>query len=180
MQILRIVLQHPIYTAVYELGILLTCIAGDNILMMGKGIEDPLFFPRVASDEVAHAMVGFLAWAVAENVVSFDMTKLARCTLCAFLAVAIDVDHLIAAGSLDFKVGCYLERGTPTLDIMMLSFWGLINSEHFLNQSERFHLPLSAHACVSVISLRIPSVHSFPVIPNLSESSSCCCLLWLG
>lgn len=59
---------------------------------------------RAVTDNLIHALVGALVWAVVENFRHFGNYKLwQNCLCCAVLAAVVDADHFLAAGSLDLK-----------------------------------------------------------------------------
>ncbi|CAG5119872.1 unnamed protein product [Candidula unifasciata] len=93
--------------------IVVTCICGDYLLLLvsdtdwlGNG-----HIVRSVIDSSIHAIVSVLVWAVVENFEHLnDFRKWQNCACCAVLAVAVDTDHFLAAGSLDFRKALNLTK----------------------------------------------------------------------
>ena len=61
-------------------------------------------------DSSTHALVGFFVWAIVENSsLLTDCSKWLNCVAAAVLAASVDVDHFLAAGSMNLKVSLHID-----------------------------------------------------------------------
>ena len=85
---------------ILEIGILLICLLGDHLLSSPVS-KQPIV--RAMVDSLTHGLVGGLSWAVVTDI-RMDRQRIIECIVCLGLAMAVDVDHFIAAKSFHFKV----------------------------------------------------------------------------
>ena len=88
----------PPQTVVWEGLLCGTCVVGDYLLAHGNNAA-PV---RAITDSLTHGLVAFFSWKIVRpetNWISFI-----EMVLCLLLAMAIDVDHFIAAQSFDLQV----------------------------------------------------------------------------
>ena len=81
--------------------LLFICLLGDHLLT-NPVTKQPLL--RALTDSLTHGLVGGVSWAAVTDV-SLNGQQVAECFFCMGLAMAVDLDHFIAAKSLHLKVG---------------------------------------------------------------------------
>lgn len=86
---------------IYELLIYIVCISGDNTY--GFQLATDSFFLRSMLDSFTHGFIAFVCWAVVTDL-TFQRTKMFECCGCTIMAMLLDIDHFLAAGSLKLKV----------------------------------------------------------------------------
>ncbi|XP_055895670.1 transmembrane protein 267-like isoform X2 [Biomphalaria glabrata] len=92
----------------------MVCLLGDYILVKLSGIQENGNILRAVTDSTTHASVGALVWAVAEGYEFLgEKKKWLNVLFCAFLAASVDLDHFMAAGSLDLKKALHLQHRPP-------------------------------------------------------------------
>ena len=86
---------------VLELLLISICVLDDSSVKPSFINENHV--ARAIVDSLTHGVIAALSWLL---VTDFQMTviNLTEVSLCAFLAMVIDVDHFIAAGSLSLSV----------------------------------------------------------------------------
>lgn len=89
-----------VHVALYELATLFTCFLGDFLPSKVNGVHGNLL--RALIDSLTHGGVAFFCWAVLIQAKNYR--DIGECVLCGVLAMAIDGDHFIAAGSLSLEV----------------------------------------------------------------------------
>ncbi|KAK7497776.1 hypothetical protein BaRGS_00010910 [Batillaria attramentaria] len=67
---------------------------------------------RALQDSITHGVVGMLSWAVVETP-GLEACKWMSCVVCGILASAIDVDHFLAAKSLQLQDAVNLKHRPP-------------------------------------------------------------------
>ena len=87
-------------TVVFEVGILLICLLGDHLLSSPVTKQTLI---RAMADSLTHGLVGGISWAVVTNV-QLDRQRVLEWIVCMGLAMSVDVDHFVAAKSLQLKV----------------------------------------------------------------------------
>jgi len=86
-------------TVLLEMLLFTVCTVGDQ----GHYISDNLLF-RAAVDNITHGLVGFISWALVIRLTSFNVAQILQCSVCMVLAMAVDVDHFLAAKSFKLQV----------------------------------------------------------------------------
>ena len=95
-----VVLTFTMKTVLLDVVIAGVCFIGDNAGYT-RAIQKSLWL-RAITDNMTHAAVAFFGWAA---VTDFRFRKnILGCILCALSSSIVDMDHFLAAGSLDISV----------------------------------------------------------------------------
>ena len=88
-------------TVACEVVLLFICLLGDHLLMHPVAKQHIV---RALTDSLTHGLVGGVSWALVTDV-HLNRQRIMEWFLCMGLAMAVDVDHFIAAKSFHLKVG---------------------------------------------------------------------------
>ncbi len=86
---------------VLELLLIGICVLDDSSVKPAFVSENHL--ARAMVDSLTHGVIAALSWLLVTDI-QMNVSNLTEVSLCAFLAMVIDVDHFIAAGSLSLSV----------------------------------------------------------------------------
>ncbi|XP_060085726.1 transmembrane protein 267-like [Ylistrum balloti] len=92
-----------VHTILYEL-LLYSAVCGGDILLERESENVPL---RIFLDSVTHGLVGFFSWAIVIELRPLTsghfIGALIQCIVCMGLSMVVDVDHVLAAGTLNLQ-----------------------------------------------------------------------------
>lgn len=103
-----VILPSALISLGFSCVIILTCYSGDKLLLHVSRTYPDNIFLRAVVDSSTHATIGGLSWAVVESdKLLMNYQSWMNCLACVFLSAIVDVDHFLAAGSLDIKVSLF-------------------------------------------------------------------------
>lgn len=89
-----------------EVLILVTCLAGDQLLeQISSGVTGATW-TKALTDSLTHGLVAFFSWLAVRGEVAPQ--PLVEMLVCMLMAMAVDSDHFIAARSLNLQVQPFL------------------------------------------------------------------------
>ncbi|XP_064645737.1 transmembrane protein 267-like [Lineus longissimus] len=138
---LRAMATFTLKTIILDFILGTVCFFGDQLLMMPTVHESDWL--RVLVDETTHGLVGVFAWAA---VIDFEIcwSHLFEIILSLFFSCAIDVDHVLAAGTFNLKAALSLPH-RPILHcttLILLISVVLFAVSRASNSKHAKHLPL--------------------------------------
>ncbi|WAR29641.1 TM267-like protein, partial [Mya arenaria] len=93
---------------VLEVSLLLTCFLGDHLLT--HPVTNQRYLVAIG-DSLTHGFVGAISWVIVID--AKNRHDIAQCLLCLMFAMAVDVDHFIAAKSLSLEAALSLPSRPP-------------------------------------------------------------------